>query len=273
MSVKWKTWAMVVLIMASAGVASAGSQGTVELKYNNADPAVNATFTHGTQVNQGTRVGVYNLQIRSAGDPEGDGFIDLIADTAVSGAKAQADGSYIIGGFCIDLPQYASYSYLPYGIYALEEAPLGEPMGSRANKLRELFGRNLAEFKTLTAIGQDNRNSYAAAMQAAVWEIVFEETNTTLDVKVGHVSVALTTFYQDKANFWLGTITGTEGAPMNNDLLAFGNANKQDFAIFVPGAGTENPVPEPFTMLTASLAIGGLGMYVRRRSGRSGLAG
>ncbi|HUT60153.1 MAG TPA: hypothetical protein VNA25_20090, partial [Phycisphaerae bacterium] len=88
----------------------------------------------------------------------------------------------------------------------------------------------------------------------------------------GHVSVDLdgsATTYEDLANTWLASL-GTS-SERNNDLLALTNETYQDFALYVPGLTTP-PVPEPFTMLTACLAIGGLGMYVRRRSGRSGLA-
>ena len=124
---------------------------------------------------------------------------------------------------------------------------------------------------------------YAAAMGAAVWEIVNEGAPATYgyDLSDGDFMVTGGSGSSTKdpsgdnawtiANSWLSYVTDH---PLENDkaMYALVDPDTQDFVIPIPGLET-NPVPEPFTVLTASLAIGGLGMYVRRRSGRSVVAG
>ena len=175
-------------------------------------------------------------------------------------------------GYCIDTYQAIHGGHADvWEVVNLNVNPSGAPtLGTgttAAAKVRDLQGL-FARHGMLTNPTADE----AAAMGAAVWEIVNEKT-ATYSLSSGSFKVyEASGTWASMASDWLTTLSMPAETP-TPILYALVNPVTQDFVIAMEGPKTPPVVPEPFTMLTASLAIGGLGMYVRRRSGRSGLAG
>ena len=266
MSVKWKTWATMLLILAGAGVAGAGT--TLNLTFKGDKPALTGTIadTSGGGALNGTFwVGQSNFELLLPQAP--DAGSDAAGLLALVNPGHAVTGTLTFFGYCIDtyqtigVPKTADWTVVDINAHP-ELAPT-VVSAAKVNLLKALF-----DYLPLAIASADG----AAAMGAAVWEIINEGTVTvpyslsTGDFKVTGGTGGTTAWAM--ANGWLLNL-----APLVNDkqMYALVSTSTQDFVIPVGGVGST--VPEPFTMLTASLAIGGLGMYVRRRSGRSGLAG
>jgi len=277
MSVKWKTLAAVLLILAGAGVAGAGTLG---LTFTGDSPTRLCTMDPpppGYSTSQQFYIGQSNFTVdlsQTASDAAGE----LLAE-AMNHPTAPGSSIGMLSGYCIDTYQtigiphpdmWTVVNLTAWRASAPTSLPGVPTLGTDLTKvlakvadLQGLFARH-----GLTANPTPDE---AAAMGAAVWEIVNETGSYGLSD--GSFKV-----YQASGNWagmateWLGALTMPIGAPTPK-LYALVDPQTQDFVIAIEGSGG-TPVPEPFTMLTASLAIGGLGMYVRRRSGRSsGLAG
>jgi len=170
--------------------------------------------------------------------------------------------------FCIDLKQLSSTSFQPYEVATLGTAPLDggspySPMGDdKANAIRELWGEHFTE-ATTSALN-------AAAFQTAIWEIIYENSNTdqtinAWDAATGRFKIISSTV-SALANEWLGAI-GDESRTLDTTLMAVVNhttATKyQDYVISMEFGGFV--IPEPITLLSAVVGLCGLGAYVRRR--------
>jgi len=264
MSVKWKTWATVFLILACAGVASAGSIG---LQFINDSPARTCTMDPApSPYNTSTQfyVGRSNFTVTAnQPDPTGAAAELLMFAGGIGGS---------LHGYCID-----TYKFIHNGqadvweVVNLNVDPLGAPtLGTDFVKARQ----KVADLQGLFArhgLTANPTADEAAAMGAAVWEIV-NETSGIYNLSGGTFKVYQASgTWASKASDWLTTLSMPADTP-TPILYALVDPTTQDFVIAMAGVKAD-PVPEPFTMLTASLAIGGLGVYVRRRSGRSGLAG
>jgi len=267
MSVKWKTWATVFLILACAGVASAGSIG---LQFINDSPARTCTMDPApSPYNTSTQfyVGRSNFTV-TANQPDPTGAaVELLTLAGGIGGS--------LHGYCIDTYQFIHNGQADvWEVVNLNVDPSGAPtlsptgaVKTAAQKVADLQGL-FARHGMLTNPTADE----AAAMGAAVWEIVNEKT-ATYSLSSGSFKVyEASGTWASMASDWLTTLSMPAETP-TPILYALVNPVTQDFVIAMEGPKTPPVVPEPFTMLTASLAIGGLGMYVRRRSGRSGLAG
>jgi len=167
-----------------------------------------------------------------------------------------------IHGFCMDVLQSASSNFQQYQVITLDSGPVGgadTAMGTtRANEIRELFGRFYSQSFT---------NTQAAAFQAAIWEIEYEAANNPFDVTSGSVVVAQSDpAVQTVANGWLGSLTGNS-AYYDNNVHAISNGSYQDFVFTTSTTNLGvSPVPEPLTVTAVMMALGGLGMYVRKRT-------
>jgi len=242
--------AAVGLVLAMTVSAQATSLGTVRLKYAGVSPRRASNITIDGSTTSGILTGKYNLQLDATYTPTGEG-VDVYA-------AANAAGQ--IGTFCADVLQWAPTSYLVYDVYHPEEAPIGagnSPIGiAKAWDLRRLFSQRT---------GDTGTHDGAAAFQAAVWEIVYEESGT-YDVFSG--DIALTYYWGsgwlDTANDWLDAL-GSDQPDVGLRVLA--NADKQDFAMWVPGLPAA-AIPEPLTALGLLLGGAALTAYSRRR--RSG---
>lgn len=171
-----------------------------------------------------------------------------------------------IGGFCIELAE--PRSTMPITTYDVinpadgprPESYLGGAMGeTKANYLRELWGRyydpSWATGDTFTG----TQNSQAAVFAAAIWEIVNEDfTGNPLDWNVHSDGTDGTGGFRvwgvdyTTANQWLHSLDGT--GPMA-DLRVFSYDGVQDFLV---------AVPEPATI--ALLGIGSILGLMRRKN-------
>jgi hypothetical protein len=239
--------------------AYATSLGQLQLKYSSASPA-RTGYVYLDGVSHGNvYTGKYNLEIDPTVAPTGEA-IDIKASATTSGSVPNI--RYFIGTFCADILQSAPTSYRLYDVYHPEEAPIGGgnlAMGvDKAWDLRRLFYQHLGA--TATADG-------AAAFEACVWEIVYENSGT---YNVDYTSALKGDFYVKPtsgngwvatANTWLGTL-GTDQPDIGLRVLA--SSGYQDFALTVPGLGAD-PIPEPVTMAGLMLGIGSVVTYVRKR--------
>lgn len=199
--------------------------------------------------------GVYQLAVNStAGTYSGSEARSLVASASTTGSVVQA--------FCMDLRQDVPGRYSTYGIVDLTKAPIGDgntPMSAKAAMdLQLLFGKYYVP--NLTA-------SQAAAFEACVWEIVYEHSGT-YNVFSGdmHLRTTMGSGWGSLANQWLSDLGNTPNA----SVKALVNEQYQDFAITIAGSGTRAsaPVPEPLTLVTCLLSVGGLGVYLKRTKAR-----
>jgi hypothetical protein len=166
--------------------------------------------------------------------------------------------------YCVDLFTYISpgNDYL-FNVAHLEDAPTTSPMSpAKADDLRRLFAGHVP-------VGGDANDDTAAAFAAAVWEIVYEE-GAGYDVRSGTITVTERPHstpepsWVGMANDYLGNLSEHTAI---GSVRALTSESTQDFALIIYAAGDmPPPIPEPLTMASAFLAIGGLGLYIRKRT-------
>lgn len=168
----------------------------------------------------------------------------------------------LIGSFCMELHEWAPDNTLKYGVVMPEDAHnsfIGGTVGTtKADYLRELWGRF---FNTDWADGgpyYSKQNSEAEAFAASVWEIIYEDLPTSpsqwdvgVDGTAGANGFRAENVDITTANKWLRALDGTGPKA---DLRAFVYQGKQDFLV---------EVPEPATI--ALFGIGGVLSLLRRR--------
>ena len=274
MNVLWKTLAAVLLILAGAGVASAGttvaSAGTtLELTFTGDTPALTGTIadTSGGGALNGTFwVGQSNFSLSLTQSPDtGSAAAGLLALAKSLNPENATTGT--IYGYCIDTYQTIGAPHLDtWTVVDLNADPTGAPTVGTAAKVN-LLKRLFADYSGM-AIGSADG---AAAMGAAVWEIVNEGGTVGYGLSTGDFQVAGGTGAASAwamADGWLSTLTELVN---DKQMYALVDPDTQDFVIPIGGVGG-TPVPEPLTMLTAFMAVSGLGMYIRKRSGKTVLA-
>ena len=240
------TAAMVVFVLGS----TADATSHLELKYY----GPGATEAAWTSLNGGASwegpwyTGVYKLQLNSNPSTySGDDATKLVTS---------ADPSYVISTFCMDVRQEAPTSFTQYEVVQPEAAPIGGGNSfmspAKADALRRLF--------SFYSPGFDN--AQAGAFEAAVWEIVYE-TGASYNVYNG--SFKISEYWGSGwgliANGWLNNLSTVQP---NNDLRALVSMSAQDYALTIPGVGSES-IPEPVTMAGLMMGIGGLVTYIRKR--------
>ena len=175
-------------------------------------------------------------------------------------------------GFCIEA-QYSCTSFYTAEVHTLEQAPIdgggtGDvPMGGvKADYLRELW----ADVDALTGIGPGlMTTTEAAAMQLAVWEIVYEDwdqdgdgnvDNADWDVLTNNAAAPFWSFKTSTnsaaaalANTWLGNVTG-DGSTPGPSLVALTNSACQDYIT----------IPAPAAIVLGMMGLG-LAGWVRKR--------
>lgn len=170
--------------------------------------------------------------------------------------------------FCLEPQQFiligapVIYSVRPLSFAANSLGGIG---ATKADKLRELFGRNATSGGSATMT-----TALAAALQISIWEIV-AETDSSLNATAGNIrftaagaTVTDTTNSRAAirgAGLMLGAISGAVNAPRANNLLLLQSQTGQDLLVF-------GMVPEPqsWAMLIAGFGLVGAAMR-RRRDG------
>jgi len=249
-----------LLIAALAGAAHATSLGHVWLKYSSVSPTQTGhPYVDGVHAdhpyNRAVYIGKYNLVIDTSLGYSGEG------DDLVGNDPPRYVG---LGTFCADVVQSSSSAYLRYDIYLPQDAPIGgdntpDGMGAaKAADLRKLFDNYLYGGDDLSWTSDE-----AAAFQASVWEIIYEDDAITYDINTGDFYIAGTASWLNTADGWLGSLSGYSDPDTGLRVLV--NEGTQDYALTIPGLGSVPVIPEPLTLTGMFLGIGGVAAYIRKR--------
>jgi len=205
------------------------------------------------------------------GDPLGPGLPSSLDAQAIALSATPVYGAgglqgYKLGTFCCDMVQDVPSGGTTYDVYLIENAPIGAgnvPLGvqhpDKADDLRELFGLDILPAPLLAV----SDRYVAEALQACVWEIVYEDRANGYNLSTGDVFVSDVTKATD-ANIWLARIL-SEDLDMNEGLRALAREDAQDFVLEIPGLGRE-PLPEPLTVCGMFLGLVAGAAYVRTRA-------
>ena len=253
--------------------ASALTTGYVYAHYDNASPTSIISYSLDGGVWTSVYAGVYNLHIQTSN------YGDLTADQEATRLMESLGGTTFNHGggieavkamsFCIDInqlaPQNEAWNY--YEIRTLDSAPGGAP-GTLT--MSDLAVENLAKlwynYSGLLETGtMAERNFAAGVFQSCVWEIVNERSGE-YDLadgafKINNTAVAST------GNTWLNSLSSMADVSESDfQLRVLYSDLYQDFAVVMPvGAASTSAVPEPLTMMGMSMAIFGVGAYLRKR--------
>ena len=244
------------MVLATGPPARATSLGQLDLKYHGSDSyQIGHVHLDGATTSY-IVTGKYILQV----DPDPLTYWGEGEDVVL-----QAGNDYLIDTFCADVEQSALGAFTTYDVYHPEHAPIGagnSPMGiEKAWDLRRLFDQHWG------AVASDNG---AAAFQAAVWEIIYEDTDTygynlTDSASRLWMQIDMDTWdgtdWRLTANTWLAGL-GTGKPDVGLRVLA--NEDYQDYALVVTDLPAD-PIPEPVTLAGMLLGVGCLGGYLRRR--------
>ncbi|MFB3890725.1 MAG: PEP-CTERM sorting domain-containing protein [Phycisphaerae bacterium] len=250
MNAKFAVFLAVLAVgVAAVGVAQAGTYGTVTAYYNGYYYGQTATINVTGGDSGATVVGMYKLR-----------------STASDSAYVDANVNFPV--FCVDtFHNINSGESVTFDVEDLATAPgidgdpdTPSPMGvTKANLIKELYARYR---------GYRTTNDGAAALGAAIWEIVDEPVHTW-DLTDGVFKISgLTAQASTYANTWLASLSADGALYADYDIKALISTNpakRQDFAIVPPG-GYVPPVPEPLTMLGVFMGVCAVGAYVRRRT-------
>ncbi|MCK5001083.1 MAG: PEP-CTERM sorting domain-containing protein [Anaerohalosphaera sp.] len=225
----------IVLLLVFASAANAGIIGSIDIGNVSNDLSDQATITGAGYLAFPVYTGVYTFNNLSNASGAGVGVPDF--------------------GFCIELPQGTGINLpITYDVRDLQDAPLppnyGTPMGMpKADLIRELWDKYF-DPAWVTGASTVAEKQMAEAFGVAIWEIVYE-TDATLDVTTGPGFSATGVEQAILANQWLDDVVANNLTKA--DVIALSNIDHQDFVT----------VPEPMTM--ALLALGGLGIFRRKR--------
>jgi hypothetical protein len=220
--------------------------GTVQVQYlgYNDPPVLYQTSTvtdstHGLNGVTGVVTGIYRINLQTYSD-NATNPLDLTAGEIAMLQRNRVDA------FCIDIIDNPAGSFTPYDVSPLAEVPdaAAGPMGEeKAIDLAELLYVNWTT--TLNA-------SQAAAIQAAVWEIVNEDSGA---YSVNDGNFLLTGAMADAANTLLVNLTGEGQIDYRSYFVGLTNANLQDFVV---------KVPLPGAVLLGMFGLGVAGIKLRK---------
>lgn len=223
---------MTASIIALVCLAGSASAATVTSTFNSVGPRVDMNFsvTDPSATSGGTQAGLFNW-------------------TGTAGNPAGLQGHY--RAFCIELTQHvgAGTTYT-YQTAALETAPQPTtsvtPMGTaKASAIRELFGRFYSPSFGFDINGPGISNEEAAAIQLAVWEIVYETASSSgsgpgaafglnFGLAGGNAVFSGDAGVLALASGFLAALDGT--GPQALDLIALTSDTAQDMLIPTPSA-------------------------------------
>tara|TARA_R110000744_G_scaffold21310_5_gene55308 strand:+ start:2833 stop:3552 length:720 start_codon:yes stop_codon:yes gene_type:complete len=234
-----------IAVSALAIASSAASAGVVDMIY--------------TGIGAGLSV-----QVHEGANPPRDLFAGELYHTISNGVGVDA---YLNGAqttFCADLLEAVVFGSNQFTVTDIENMPLTSggavPMGAvKADAIRSLYS---ASVLTLQAGGLSN--SYAAAFQLAIWEIVadYDGTDASLDITAGD------TIFTKQDGSALQASVFTEFSGIKADLMTAMGGGGSSFAGLIglanEGAQDQFVVPAPGAL--ALISLGGLVATRRRRS-------
>jgi len=259
--------ATVCLSLVLAATAGAVTTGSVFARYANCSPTgTTAVSIDGGAWSPTYYAGVYNLYIDTTPSRviNAPGYTDA---TSLVESLSASQGTYadrpavVCPSFCADVYQEAPPDWTQYNIQSLQDGPLNDsqsPMSAAAaGDLRKLW-------TNYYYLVQDDpqKDRYAGIFESCVWEIVNEKSGS-YKLDDGSFRISNGDYYTD-GNNWLNSLSSLPASNANLRILT--STTAQDYAVILPGIGTQSPVvPEPLTLSALALAIGSAGMYARRR--------
>lgn len=161
-------------------------------------------------------------------------------------------GSSILN-WCIELTQSIS----PGAIYNYTTTDLTSANPSWAGRLQELIAQN---YQTVLSAAN---SITSAAMQLAIWEVVYEPSTSSLDLSSGNFRAGTTdansVAAKDMAQTWLNNLNGSADTGKYK-IVMLTDSRSQDLATVFP-----TPIPAAALLFGSALGLGGL-LQRRRRA-------
>jgi len=234
---------MVVGVMAPMHAATAG---TVNLKFNGAAYGYeNFNLVNHTPpvIDLNQAAGGFTMQVNANPAPTDPQF------------KA---GSSILA-WCIELTQSISAG----SSYSYTTTDLTSANPSWAGRLQELIAQN---YQTVLSAAN---SITSAAMQLAIWEVVFESANSDLDLSRGNFSASArdgdSTSAKNMAQGWLNNLSSSADTGKYK-IVMLTNGSAQDLVTVLP-----TPIPAAALLFGSALGLGGL-LQRRRRTTAAAMA-
>lgn len=242
--------------MIAMGLTSMTSAGTIRATLGSVY-GESVSYTLGSNATKGTTAGRFNWT-RLTDDPATPAFNE--AGTFALDPTPAGDLFY---AFCIDLSQTVGIG----GTYEFEvKTNLADGRDSAPYPtLGPSIAANLAKFlgAVFPSFGGSLSTVEAAALQIAIWEIIYETPTNAFNVASGNISFSNNANALSTATNYLNTFSTFNGASATG-LHSLNNANSQDQIIQIPGNPNLEEIPEPGTYALMGIGLLAIGLFRRK---------